>query len=131
MIILPLFALLLGFFIVYLLNVSLPLGYADYISLVILASLDAMAGGARARLEGHFDEGIFVTGVIFNSIAAAALAYIGDRMGMSLYLAPMVALGVRIYYNIGHIRRLLMGRSGVPHQVVQQRPASELERPGG
>jgi len=127
MIILPLFSLLIGFLIIYLLNVSVPLGYGDYISLIILASLDAMAGGARARLESHFDDAIFITGVIFNSIAAVAMAYIGDRMGMALYLAPMVALGVRIYYNIGHIRRLLMGRAGAPQKIPAM---SELERPG-
>jgi len=127
MIILPLFALLIGFVIVYMFNVSIPLGYADYISLIILASLDSIAGGARARLEGHFDDWIFITGVIFNSLAAVALAYIGDRMGMSLYLAPMVALGVRIYYNVGRIRRVLMGRADLrtPAPV-----GSELERGG-
>ncbi len=126
MIILPLFALLLGFIIVYMLEIALPLGYADYASLIVLASLDAIAGGARARLQGTFDNAIFVTGVIFNSLAAVMLAYIGDRMGMSLYLAPMVALGVRIYYNVGHIRRLLMRRP----EAGQPLPApSELERP--
>lgn len=125
MIILPLFALLLGFIIVYMLEVALPLGYADYASLIVLASLDAIAGGARARLQGTFDNAIFVTGAIFNSLAAVVLAYIGDRMGMSLYLAPMVALGVRIYYNVGHIRRLLMRRPGEATPL----PTSELDRP--
>ncbi|UCH34780.1 MAG: small basic family protein [Armatimonadota bacterium] len=126
MIIFPLFALLVGFLLVYVLlgDVSLPLGYADYISLIILASLDAIAGGARARLEGRFDDAIFITGVIFNSLAAVALTYIGDRMGMSLYLAPMVALGVRIFYNMGRVRRLLMGRS----EVGPAAAGSELER---
>ena len=127
MIILPLFSLLIGFLVIYLLNVSVPLGYGDYTSLIILASVDAIAGGARARLEGHFDDAIFITGVIFNSLAAVAMAYVGDRMGMALYLAPMVALGVRIYYNIGHIRRLLMGRAGAPQNAST---ISELERPG-
>lgn len=127
MLILPLFALLIGFLIVFVLNVSLPLGYADYISLIILASLDAIAGGARARLEGTFDNAIFVTGVIFNSLAAVALAYIGDRMGMSLYIAPMVALGVRIYYNVGRVRRLLMQRAEAPAPGPM---GSELERGG-
>jgi len=127
MIILPLFAVLIGFLIVYMLNVSVPLGYGDYISLIVLASLDSIAGGARARLEGHFDDAIFITGVIFNSIAAVALAFIGDRMGMSLYLAPMVALGVRIYYNVGRIRRILMHRADVPSSAPV---GSELERGG-
>ncbi len=127
MIILPLFAMLLGFLIVYVLNVALPVGYADYIALVILASLDAIAGGARARLEGTFDEVVFVTGVIFNSLAAAGLAYIGDRMGMSLYLAPVVALGVRIYYNVGRIRRLLLRRAPAAPAGA---PQSDLDRLG-
>jgi len=127
MIVLPLFALLIGFFIVFKLNVALPVGYADYVTLIILASLDAIAGGVRARLEGTFDDAIFVTGAIFNSLAAVALAYIGDRMGMSLYLAPMVALGVRIFYNLGRIRRLIMRRPEAPPAPAH---GSELERRG-
>jgi small basic protein len=127
MILLPLFALLIGFLIVYTLGVALPVGYADYVSLIILASLDAIAGGARARIEGNFDDTVFVTGVIFNSLAAVALAYIGDRMGMSLYLAPVVALGVRIFYNVGRIRRLLL-RRGTASPAARE--GSDLERLG-
>lgn len=127
MVLLPLFSLLIGFLIVYMLNVALPIGYADYVTLIILASLDAIVGGARARLEGTFDDAIFITGVIFNSLAAVALAYIGDRMGMSLYLAPMVALGVRIFYNLGRIRRLIMRRPEASPVAAQ---GSELERRG-
>jgi len=127
MIMLPLLALLIGFLIVYNFNVALPAGYADYISLIILASLDAVAGGARARLEGRFNDAVFITGVIFNSIAAAGLAYIGDRMGMSLYLAPVVALGVRIYYNVGRIRRLLMEKASAAPPMPE---GSDLERMG-
>lgn len=127
MILLPLFALLIGFLIVYTLGVALPVGYADYVSLIILASLDAIAGGARARIEGNFDDVVFVTGVIFNSLAAVALAYIGDRMGMSLYLAPVVALGVRIFYNVGRIRRLLLRRATASPAASE---GSDLERLG-
>lgn len=127
MIILPLFALLLGFLIVFVLNISLPVGYADYISLIILASLDAIAGGARARLEGTFDSAVFLSGVIVNSIAAVGLVYLGDRMGMSFYLAPVVALGVRIYCNIGRIRRLLMQRAPASSSASQ---GSKLEHLG-
>lgn len=127
MIILPLLALLVGFIIVFQLNLALPAGYADYLSLIVLASLDAIAGGARARLEGKFHDGVFITGVVFNSIAAVGLAYIGDRMGMSLYLAPVVALGVRIFYNAGRLRRLLLERSAAPSAPPN---VSDLERFG-
>jgi small basic protein len=38
-------------------------------------------------------------------LAAAGLAYIGDRVGVDLYLAAIVAFGARAFQNISIIRR--------------------------
>ncbi|MDA8229457.1 MAG: small basic family protein, partial [Desulfitobacterium hafniense] len=36
---------------------------------------------------------------------AGLLAYVGDRIGVDLYLAAVVAFGVRLFQNLAIIRR--------------------------
>ena len=89
------------------LPVGLPAVAARYHSVALLAALDSVFGGWRGRLEGNFHTLIFVTGFFGNALLAAILTYIGDRTGVELYLAAVFALGVRIFLNLGAIRRLL------------------------
>lgn len=96
-----LFGILLG------LNVpwKIPPILARYLAVSLLAGIDTSLGGLRASLVGEFDTVIFVTGFVGNAILAAALVYLGDVLGLELYLAAVVALGVRIFNNLGLIRR--------------------------
>jgi len=110
MFLIPVVALIIGFLLIYNLRFFLPAAYADYLAIAILAGLDSIAGGIRARLEENFEEYIFVTGFFVNMALAAFLAYLGDRMGINLYLAVVVALGVRIFQNLGRIRGRLTAR---------------------
>lgn len=107
MIALPIIALLVGFFAVYWLP-ALPSVWAGYIAICILAGADALIGGLRARLEKRFDEAVFVTGFFANMLIAALLCYVGDKLDVDLYLAVTVALGIRIFTNLGRIRALLV-----------------------
>lgn len=110
MFLLPIAALLIGFLLIYNLKFDVPPAYADYLSISILAGLDSIAGGVRAKLEENFEEYIFTTGFFVNIFLAAFLAYLGDNLGVNLYLAVVVALGVRIFQNIGRIRSRLTTR---------------------
>lgn len=108
LLIIPLICLLLSFLLVYFSGVIVPLSYAPYLSVAILAALDSIMGGVRAGLERKFDNSIFLSGFFVNSIAAALLAWVGDLLGVALYLAAVVAFGVRIFQNLSLIRRLLL-----------------------
>ncbi|MDP2872640.1 MAG: small basic family protein [Bacillota bacterium] len=105
------------------LPVALPLAMARYHSVALLAALDSVFGGWRARLVGGFDPAVFLTGFFGNAVLAAALTYIGDRTGVELYLAAVFALGTRIFMNLGAIRRLMLGMTGSNGQP--QPPRSE------
>jgi small basic protein len=107
---LPLIALAIGFFLVYQYLPAVPPRMADYVALAILAGFDALLGGARARLEARFDEAVFVSGFFANMVLATLLAYLGDKLGVDLYLAVVVALGIRIFTNLGRLRGLLVTR---------------------
>jgi small basic protein len=124
-ILIPLVALVIGFALVYRWPaLSVPIAYASYVSIAILAGMDAVFGGLRAVLEKRFDSVTFVSGFFVNAVLAALFAYTGDRLGVNqLYLAAVVALGVRIFYNLGLIRLLLLKR------MVPGRSAAILSEP--
>ena len=86
----------------------IPQLYAKYLSVAILAALDSVFGGVRAAMEDSYDNTIFLTGFFSNALLAAGLAFIGERLGMDLYLAAVVAFGVRLFQNLAIIRRHLL-----------------------
>lgn len=106
--VLVLFCLLFGIFIGLQMPVFIPFVYAKYMSIAILAALDSAFGGIRAYMEDVFDNVVFVSGFFVNILLAAGLAYLGDRLGVELYLAAVVAFGVRIFQNLAIIRRYLL-----------------------
>ncbi len=106
--ILVIFCLLLGLAIGIQIPVMLPLIYTKYMSIAVLAALDSVFGGIRAYMEDSFDNIIFISGFFVNMLLAAGLAYMGDRLGVELYLAAVIVFGVRLFNNLGTIRRYLL-----------------------
>ncbi|HZK43344.1 MAG TPA: small basic family protein [Syntrophomonadaceae bacterium] len=102
------FCLIIGLIIGFQIPFLLPAVFAKYMSIAVLAALDAVFGGIRAYMEDAFDNVIFLSGFIVNILLAAGLAYLGDRLGVELYLAAVVAFGVRLFQNLGIIRRYLL-----------------------
>lgn len=108
---LPLIGLLVGIFAGILLSLSIPSDYARYTAIAILAALDSILGAVRSELEGVYDNEIFITGLVSNMLLAGLLTFLGDRLGVDLYLAAIVAFGVRLFNNLAIIRRYLLSRS--------------------
>ncbi len=100
----PIIGLLIGFSIFWL-PVRLPPDYSGYLSLATLAGLDSIFGGIRAGIEGKFHDDIFISGFAVNTFLAALLAYLGDQIGVDLFLAAVVVLGGRVFLNLSLIRR--------------------------
>jgi len=110
--------------------------YADLGAVAVVAGLDSVCGGIRAGMEHRFNVRVFVTGFFTNVIIAMLLTYGGWMLGADLYLAVIVALGVRIFYNLGAIRhhaldRRLLGperQEAVPGPL---NPSAEKPEAGG
>jgi len=103
--------LLLGLLLAYLLlDIPIPAEWASYLSLAALAGLDTAFGGWRAALEGRFHPDVFVSGFIVNALLASLLAYLGDRMGVDIFLAAVVTLGGRMFLNLSIIRRYYLNQ---------------------
>lgn len=101
----PFLFLLLGLGFGLLTDISIPDVYSSYLSIAILASMDTLLGGIRAHFEKAFDQHIFITGFFFNIILAVALTFIGQQLGVDLYLVAVFAFGLRLFKNISIIRR--------------------------
>lgn len=105
---LPFIGLLVGILLGFLVSVEIPLGYVKYTAIAILAAIDTALGGVRAQLETRFDLAIFLSGFVINAGFAALLAGIGDLLGLDLYLGAVIAFSIRIFDNVGFIRRDLL-----------------------
>ncbi|MBQ3107012.1 MAG: small basic family protein [Firmicutes bacterium] len=91
-------------------NLSYPSDYSFYITMGLLAALDSLLGAVKAYLKETYDNLIFLSGFLVNSLLAAALVYLGDRLGVPLYYAVIFVFGGRLFQNGAAIRRLLIGK---------------------
>lgn len=104
---LPFLGIIIGLLIGFGLPVHLPVDIARYLSVALLASLDSAFGGLRAAMEGKFNSTVFISGFFGNALLAAALTFMGDKLGVELYYAALFAFGFRMFQNLGTIRRHL------------------------
>lgn len=102
---LPLAGLLVGILLGLVLNVNVGFELARYSAVAILAALDSVLGAVRAELDGVYNNRIFLSGFVVNAIVAVLLTFIGDRLGLDLYLVALITFGLRIFQNVALIRR--------------------------
>jgi len=109
---LPILGMIIGILIgVFFIPVNIPQQYSIYMAVAILAALDSVFGGVASMMQGKFDIKVFVSGFFGNALLAAGLAYIGDQLGLQLYLAAIFAFGNRIFLNFAVIRRYMLNKS--------------------
>lgn len=106
--ILPILGFLAGILLGSVCPVLVPLAYAKFFSVALLASLDAVFGGLRAAVNEKFDDIVFISGFFANALLAAFLVYVGDRLGIDLYYVALLTFGFRIFQNLAVLRRSLL-----------------------
>lgn len=102
--------LLIGMLLGVIFDVNIPTNFSPYMSVAILACLDSVFGAIRANLSKNFKADIFISGFFGNSILAACLAYLGDKLGIPMYIAAVIVFGGRIFDNFAIIRRIILDR---------------------
>ncbi|MEV0732776.1 MULTISPECIES: small basic family protein [Polymorphospora] len=102
-------ALIAGVLLGLILDPTVPPALQPYLPIAVVAALDAVFGGIRARLDGIFDDKQFVISFISNVLVAGVIVYLGDQLGVGGQLSTgvVVVLGVRIFGNVAAIRRHL------------------------
>jgi small basic protein len=88
---------------------AVPAQVQPYLPIAVVAALDALFGGLRARFDGVFDDRVFVVSFLSNVLVAALIVFLGDQLGVGAQLttAVVVVLGIRIFSNAAAIRRHL------------------------
>ncbi|MFC8598845.1 MULTISPECIES: small basic family protein [unclassified Isoptericola] len=88
---------------------TVPVGLQPYLPIAVVAALDALFGGLRAKLDGLFDDKVFLVSFLSNVLVAAFIVFLGDQLGVGAQLstAVVVVLGIRIFSNAAAIRRHL------------------------
>ena len=102
---LPFIALIIGCVIGIYVPWSINPSYSVYVAIAILAALDSVLGGISANLNKRFSMIIFVSGLFGNAALAAFIIYLGEKLGLDLYVAIVVVFGTRMFQNFGIIRR--------------------------
>ncbi|MCY6370351.1 small basic family protein [Clostridium ganghwense] len=92
-------------------DISIPLKFSPYLSVAIFACLDSVFGAIKASIDKRFRTDIFISGFFGNAVLAAALTYLGDKLGMPIYLAAVIVFGERIFNNFAAVRRLLLEKA--------------------
>ena len=85
-----------------------PSQYSLYVATGLLAALYSALGGMNARIKKTFNLSIFLSGFFGNAIIAVFLTWLGDKLGLPLYLAAVVVFGTRMFQNFAEIRRELL-----------------------
>jgi small basic protein len=101
----PLAGLLVGVLLALVFRISVSFELARYSAVAILAALDSVLGAVRAELDGSYDNRIFISGFVVNALVAVLLTFVGDRLGLDLYLVALITFGLRIFQNVALIRR--------------------------
>jgi small basic protein len=108
--VIPALALAVGVALGLVLEPTVPLWLQPYLPIAVVAALDAVFGGIRARLDGIFDSKVFVVSFVSNVLVAALIVFLGDKLGVGGQLSTgvVVVLGIRIFGNAAAIRRHLL-----------------------
>lgn len=89
---------------------SIPPEYARLLAVAVMAGLDAVLGGIRASMGSNYDTMVFTSGFFINGIMASLMCYASNWIGIDLYMVAVLIFGMRMFHNIGVIRRLYMGK---------------------
>ncbi len=101
-------------------HIEVQVDYAPYLSVAALAGLDTVFGGVRAGIEGRFQNDIFASGFLLNTLLAAVLAWFGDRIGVNLALVAVIVLGTRVFLNLSLIRRYYLNKLAMKRTKAQE-----------
>lgn len=103
----PIICAVIGVLIGVFLPFDIPINFVQYTAIAILTALDAIFGGIRAQLEQKFNFYRFISSFFTNAALAALLAYLGNLLGVDIYMGAVVAFSIRLFQNLSIIREEL------------------------
>jgi len=92
-------SLALGVAVGYFVPFTYPIDYTIYVSVAILAIMDSVFGAVKSSFEDKFENIIFITGFLGNTLLAVIMTYIGEKLGVPIYYVAVLVFGMRIFNN--------------------------------
>lgn len=114
----------IGFIVLSKFNWWVPFEYAPYLSVAALVGLDTAFGGIRAGIEGRFQNDIFVSGFLLNTLLAGFLVWFGKLIGVDFALVSVLVLGSRIFLNLSLIRRYYLNKQALARSQQRDETAA-------
>lgn len=90
----------------------IPRAYTLYVAVALLAAFDSILGAVLAKVYNKFSTQVFLSGFVLNTALAVMLTFMGDKLGIDLYIAAVVVFGTRLFHNFAELRRLLLNVVG-------------------
>ena len=95
------------------LDYAIPTEYIKYTAVIIIGIIDSLLGAIKAEVRGQtqddeYNPMIFLTGLISNILLAGLITFLGEHLGLDLYLAVTVVFTIRIFTNVAKIRRNIL-----------------------
>lgn len=91
------------------LKLTIPIEYVKYSAVTIIVILDSLFGAIKSELsKDKYDHTIFISGLLFNVVLALIITFLGERLGLDLYLAVTVVFTLRIFSNLSVMRRAII-----------------------
>lgn len=100
--------IMLGIIAGFKLNVGYDPSYAVYISLVILAIIDVIITMICDNLKNESNISKSVLLLAMNFVFAMLLGFVGEQLGLPIYLAAVFAFGNNMYRNFTFIAGFLL-----------------------
>lgn len=114
----PIIGLLIGCLTAFLFPWSINPSYSVYVAIAILAALDSVLGGVSANLNKKFSMIIFLSGFFCNALLAAFIIFLGEKLGLDLYVAVVVVFGTRLFQNFAIIRLHYVDKYTKKHEQI-------------
>ena len=103
---------------------TIPIAFARYSAVAIMVIVDAIFGAFTADLKEEYSPSIFISGLLFGMTAAILITFLGDRLGIDLYLAVIIVFTFRIFANLSTIRYAFLtrflGRKKVEEKIQER-----------
>lgn len=96
-VLIPLFGLALGILLGLIIPWQIPFLYGRYSVLLIIAVMDAILRGLSALRREDFSFSRFWGGLFAAAGLGVLLVWLGDRLGVDLYLGVVVVLCLRLF----------------------------------
>ena len=108
---------------------GVPVEYAPYLSVSARVGLDTAFGGVRAGIEGRFQNDIFISGFLLNTLLAGVLVWFGKLIGVDFALVSVLVLGGRIFLNLSLIRRYYLNKAALARSQQREESAAAAAAP--